>query len=100
MDTLMYIDSSHIGWLVWLLWALIGIFGAFVSQRYMTGKGVFGFNCIIGVVAALLGGYLSTQFLGDSPVQIFLISVLGAVFFTGAALWITVAIWSHFAKRQ
>ncbi len=97
MDTLMNLTPSHIGWLVWLVWVLIGVLGALWAQR-LTGKRTFLFDLIIAVVAAVLGGYLSTCFLGDTPVQLFLISILGAVFFAAAALWITGALMNHFRK--
>ncbi|MCM1067953.1 MAG: hypothetical protein NC418_10310 [Muribaculaceae bacterium] len=98
MDCLMNISPDHIGWLVWAVWALIGLFGALWMQRYTGGHRTFLFDLVIGVVASLLGGFLSTRFLGDSPVQLFLLSVLASVFFTAAALWATGALIAHFRK--
>lgn len=99
MDTLMGVSSTSIGLLVWLVWALIGVLGALVARR-ATGRSTFVFDLIIGVVAGVLGGFLSTRFLGDTPVQLFLISILGSVFFVAAALWITSALMAHFRKEM
>lgn len=99
MDTLMGVSPTSIGLLVWLVWALIGVLGALVVRR-CTGRSTFVFDLIIGVVAGVLGGFLSTRFLGDSPVQLFLLSILGAVFFVAAALWLTATLMAHFRKEM
>ncbi len=100
MDELMNMTPENIGWLIWLVWALVGVFEALAAQRYMGGRRVLLFDLVIGVVAAVLGGYLSTQTLGDTPVQLFLISVLGAIFFGAAALMLTGLLMRHFRNDQ
>ena len=100
LNQLMNVSAGHIGLLVWVVWLLIGLFAALVAQRYTGGRRTFLFDLIIGVVASVLGGYLSTRFLGDTPVQLFLVSVLGAVFFAAAALWVTGSLASRFRKDE
>lgn len=100
MDELMNMTPDNIGWLIWLVWALLGVFEALVARRYMGGRPIFLFDLVISVVAAVLGGFLSTQTLGDTPVQLFLISVLGAIFFGAAALFITGLLIRHFSNPK
>ncbi|MFG6388326.1 MAG: hypothetical protein K1V74_07530 [Muribaculaceae bacterium] len=87
METLFGISQSGIGVLVWLLWALIGAFEALLAAR-MSQKRNLVADLVTGVIAGVLGGYFSIHFAGDSPVQRFLISVMGAVFLAAAAMWI------------
>ena len=87
METLFGISQNGIGVLVWLLWALIGAFEALLAAR-MSQKRNLVADLVTGVIAGVLGGYFSIQFAGDSPVQRFLISVMGAVFLAAAAMWI------------
>ena len=39
-------------------------------------------------MSAILAGILSTNFIGDTPVQLFLISVMAAIFASALVLWI------------
>lgn len=87
METLFGISQNGIGVLVWLLWALIGAFEALLAAR-MSQKRNLVADLVTGVIAGVLGGYFSIHFAGDSPVQRFLISVMGAVFLAAAAMWI------------
>ena len=87
METLFGISQNGIGMLVWLLWALIGAFEAVLAAR-MSQKRNLVADLVTGVIAGVLGGYFSIHFAGDSPVQRFLISVMGAVFLAAAAMWI------------
>ncbi len=87
METLFGISQNGIGVLVWLLWALIGAFEALLAAR-MSQKRNLVADLVTGVIAGVLGGYFSVHFAGDSPVQRFLISVMGAVFLAAAAMWI------------
>lgn len=98
MDTFLGVSHENIGILVWLLWALIGLFGALLTSRLTMGRRSLAFDIIVGVVAGVLGGYCSAQFLGDTPMQLFLISILGAVFGAGIALWLTGTLMTHFYK--
>ena len=87
METLFGISQNGIGMLVWLLWALIGAIEALLAAR-MSQKRNLVADLVTGVIAGVLGGYFSIHFAGDSPVQRFLISVMGAVFLAAAAMWI------------
>lgn len=99
MSELIAITPERIGWLIWLVWAAIGVLAGIISSRYVGPRTVF-FCIIIAVVAAVLGGYLSTCFLGGGAVQLFLLSVLGAVFAAGIVMWIVAALTSHFRKDE
>lgn len=99
MSELIAITPERIGWLIWLVWGAIGVLAGIVSSRYVGSRTVF-FCIIIAVVAAVLGGYLSTCFLGGGAVQLFLLSVLGAVFAVGIVMWIVAALTSHFRKDE
>lgn len=99
MSELIAITPERIGWLIWLVWGAIGVLAGIVSSRFVGPRTVF-FCIIIGVVAAVFGGYLSTCFLGGGAVQLFLLSVLGAVFGAGIVLWIVAALTSHFRKDE
>ncbi len=98
MDSMINISAGSAGWLIWLVWALIGVLGGLWYSRY-TGRGTALFNITIGVVAALIGGYLSINFLGDTPTQLFLLSLLGAAFFTAAALFIVAMLLKFFSNK-
>lgn len=87
METLFGISQNGIGMLVWLLWALIGAFEALLAARMSQIRNLVA-DLVTGVIAGVLGGYFSIHFAGDSPVQRFLISVMGAVFLAAAAMWI------------
>lgn len=97
MNELIAISPEKTGILIYVAWAAAGVICAFVSFC-RTGRHTFLFDLVIGVIAAVLGGYLTTSFIGGGPVQLFLLSVLGAVFFAAAALWITAALMAHFRK--
>ena len=99
MSELIAITPERIGWLIWVVWGAIGVLAGMVSSRFVGPRTVF-FCIIIGVVAAVFGGYLSTCFLGGGAVQLFLLSVLGAVFGAGIVLWIVAALTSHFRKDE
>ena len=83
METLFGISQNGIGMLVWLLWALIGAFEALLAARMSQKR-----NLVADLVTGVIAGYFSIHFAGDSPVQRFLISVMGAVFLAAAAMWI------------
>lgn len=91
--------QEHTGWLIWLVRAAIGVVAGIISSRYVGPRTTL-FCIIIGVVAAVLGGYLSTCFLGGGVVQLFLLSVLGAVFSAAVILWIVMALTSYFRKDE
>lgn len=88
MDTFASISPGHAGLLIWFVWALIGIFEGLVASRALGGRRILFMDIVVGVVAAVLGGILSTNFIGDTPVQLFLLSVLAAIFFSALVLWL------------
>ncbi len=87
MDTLLGISAGHIGILVWVIWLAIGVFEALLATRICEGRNLMA-DIVTGGIAGLLGGYFSVNFVGDAPLQRFLISVLGAIFLAAVALWI------------
>lgn len=92
MDTLAAISPGHAGLLIWFVWALIGLFEGLLAARVLGGRRILFMDIVVGVVAAVIGGILSTNFVGDTPVQLFLLSVLAAIFFSALVLWIVGAI--------
>lgn len=92
MNTLAAISPGHAGLLIWFVWALIGLFEGLLAARVLGGRRILFMDIVVGVVAAVLGGILSTNFVGDTPVQLFLLSVLAAIFFSALVLWIVGAI--------
>ena len=100
MDEIANISPVHLGWIIWVVWALIGIFEALMANRLAGMRRALAFDIIIGIAAAVLGGFLSTRFLGDTPMQLFLVSVLGAVFFGAAVLWFAGWLMNHFRKDE
>lgn len=94
----MSVSSESSGLLVWLVWILIGVFCALCASRFTGGRRTLWFDMIIAVVASTLGGFLSTQCLGETPMQLFLISILAAIFSAGIMMWIVGALISHFRK--
>lgn len=71
---------------------MIGLFEGLVASRVLGGRRILFTDIVVGIVAAVLGGILSTNFIGDTPVQLFLLSVLAAVFFSALILWLVGAI--------
>ena len=100
MSAIFSISPGAIGLLVWVLWALIGAVAALLTSRFTGGRHSVWFDIIIAAVAAVLGGFLSVQFLGDTPMQLFLISILGAVFASAVAMWIVCSLYSHFSRKE
>lgn len=88
METIASIAPGHAGILVWLVWGLIGLFEGMAASRVLGGNRILFLDAVIGIVAGGLGGIFTTNFIGDTPIQLFLVSILGVVFFSAAALWI------------
>jgi len=71
-------------------WLVVGLIAGFFASRVMRGGG-YGLigDIIVGVVGALIGGFLATQFLGmANPVsginwQTILVAFIGAVILLG-----------------
>lgn len=81
------VSEHSVGILVWLLWAAICALEALLASRIAAGRNLAA-DIVTGCIAALLGGYCSLQYLGDTPVMRLLVSVLAAIFLATAALWI------------
>ena len=92
METLASISPGHAGLLIWLVWGLIGLFEGLVASRVLGGRRILFMDIVVGRVAAVLGGILSTNFTGDTPVQLFLLSILAAIFFSALILWLVGAL--------
>ena len=97
---MMSIAPGYAGWLVWIVWALIGAFEALAAQRCLGGKRILLFDLTIGIVAALIGGYLSICYLGSTPMQLFLISILSAIFASFIVLWIAGGLLLYFTRKD
>jgi uncharacterized membrane protein YeaQ/YmgE (transglycosylase-associated protein family) len=69
----------------WLSWILFGLIAGILAKWIMPGRDPGGFiiTTIIGIVGALLGGWLATQFgLGDITgfdIKSFIIAVVGSL---------------------
>ena len=98
MNDIMIVTPEKIGLLIWLIWALIGVAEALMVQRMWPRKNTLGFFMIIAIVAAVLCGFLSVQFVGGTPMMLLFISILAAIFGAGIMLWIVGALIKHFSK--
>lgn len=88
MDAIATISPGHAGILIWTVWGLIGLFEGLVASSVLGRRRVVFIDVVIGIVSAILAGILSTNFIGDTPVQLFLISVMAAIFASALVLWI------------
>lgn len=88
MDAIATISPGHAGILIWVVWGLIGLFEGLVASRVLGRRRVVFIDVVIGIVSAILAGILSTNFIGDTPVQLFLVSVMAAIFASALVLWI------------
>lgn len=100
MPDMLTASPDGIGFLVWIIWAVIGLAVAVVAQRIMPDSQSKWFYIIIAVVAAVIGGYLSVQFIGSTPAMLLLLSVLAAVFGAGIMMWIVTALIIHFTPKK
>lgn len=94
----MDITGEGVGLAIWAVWILIGVFAGMVTAR-VTGPGTRAFDVIIGIAGAVIGGYVTTCYIGSTPLQLFLVSLLGAIFFSAAALWIAASLMAHYRKK-
>jgi uncharacterized membrane protein YeaQ/YmgE (transglycosylase-associated protein family) len=66
-----------------LVWALIGLIAGFIAEMFTKGNHNWVTNIIVGIVGAMLGGWLSTLITGRGvegldPVSL-LIAAIGAI---------------------
>jgi uncharacterized membrane protein YeaQ/YmgE (transglycosylase-associated protein family) len=72
-----------------LSWIILGLIVGFIASRLM-GKGGYGLigDIVVGILGAMLGGWLATQFLGLEVTGVNIPSIIIAVI--GAAILILV----------
>lgn len=66
-----------------LVWALIGLIAGFIAEMVTKGNQSWGMNIVVGILGAILGGWLSTLLTGRGvegldPVSL-LIAAIGAI---------------------
>ena len=66
-----------------LVWALIGLIAGFIAEMVTKGNLSWGMNIVVGILGAILGGWLSTLLTGRGvegldPVSL-LIAAIGAI---------------------
>lgn len=82
----------------WLAWIIVGLVVGLMAGRALGGRRVIVIDILISIVGACLGGWGSDLALGDNTPQLFIISVLVALFVSGALLWLFNAVWQMFNK--
>lgn len=98
-DSLIEMGFGSAGLADWIMWAALGIIEAIVAQIVLGGRRMLALDITVGMVAAVIGGFLSTCWLDQAPMQMLIISLLSALFFGAAALWIAGVIFIHFSKK-
>lgn len=88
MEHLIAISPGHAGIVIWIVWVLIGLFEGLVASKVLGGRRIAFLDAVVGIVSAAIGGILSTNFIGDTPMMLFLTSVLAAIFASALALWL------------
>lgn len=71
----------------WIVWAVIGIIAGYMTGRLIGGGRRTALNVIVGIVGAVLGGWLFVASVGDSENNQ-IISLLTSLFVSGVFLWI------------
>lgn len=72
----------------WLAWTAIGVVGGIVCSMIYGGRRLLIYDLILGLAAAIVGGWGSVLALGDSSRQTFIMSVLTSLLLAAAVLWI------------
>jgi len=74
-----------------LLWIFVGFVSGFLTSRFVneTGKGLF-VDAMIGIVGAVLAGWLATSFASDSGVNRYgmLAAIVGAIALPVCYRWV------------
>lgn len=82
------ITTAYIGLTNWLVWALTGTIGGYMAGRLLTSGGAALWLCvIIGIIAAIGGGYLCMTWSGGNNYGQ-TIALVGAVAACGIVLWL------------
>lgn len=80
--------TAAIGLTDWLVWALIGLIGGYMAGRLLTSGGMATVaRVIIGIAAAIGGGYAAMMWFGENDYGQ-TISLVGAVVACGIVLWV------------
>lgn len=78
---------ADIGATTWLVWALIGAIGGYMCGKLLTSGGVPTLvNVIVGIAAAIGGGYAFIMWFGENDYGQ-TISLVGAVVVCAIILW-------------
>ena len=88
MEGFIAVSPGHAGVIIWIVWILIGLFEGLVASKVLGGRRIAFLDAVVGMVAAAIGGILSTNFIGDTPMMLFLISILAAIFTSALVLWL------------
>lgn len=89
---------SDITFWSWAAWIAVGLAIGAMAGRVLGGRRVLVIDLLISMAGACLGGWGSYLAIGDNTPQLFIISVLVALFAAGALLWLFNAIWQMFNK--
>lgn len=80
--------TAAIGATDWLVWALIGVIGGYMAGRLLTSGGMaLALRVIIGIAAAIGGGYAFLMWFGENDYGQ-TISLVGSVVVCGIVLWL------------
>lgn len=82
----------------WVAWIVVGMAVGLMAGRALGGRRVVVIDMLVGIAGACLGGWASDLALGDDTPQLFIISVLVALFVSGGLLWLFDAVWQMFNR--
>lgn len=82
-----------------IMWIIVGALAGWIGSKIMGTDGAQGglANIIVGVIGAVIGGFLTRSFFGDSPsnngfIASFFVALLGSV--------IVIAVWKAISGRR
>lgn len=75
----------------WLVWIIIGIVAGYMTGRLIGGGSKTFLNVVIGVVGAVLGGYIFISMCGDTENNQ-IISLMSSLAMSGLFLWVATAL--------
>lgn len=84
----------------WLAWMIIGLILGLVGGRMLGGKRSMMLDIIVGIIGSCAGGWMSMKAMGDNTPQLFITSLLVALFVGGAVLWIYDTIMIRYRHRS
>ncbi|MDE6099340.1 MAG: GlsB/YeaQ/YmgE family stress response membrane protein [Muribaculaceae bacterium] len=80
----------------WVAWVIVGLAVGLMAGRALGGRRILAVDLLVGLVGACLGGWGCDLALGDDTPQLFIISVLVALFVSGCLIWLFDAVWQLF----